>query len=260
VKKNIIALMLTGVVIGVLAAFVIIKPDILNPGIAKADGQLKTTTFVNSLDLLKQDLFINNIVLNANRNYKNLNGTVTKSDSSGIQSRAVFSIEQPSRFKLIYTPNINEPNNIVEAVNDGSKVQTNDSKQNKFDEFLPMKPMATPKVPDESAVIPDYNGTFLPTGGINELIHPEMYIQSTFRNGTISLLKDEKFLSRNTKVYQLDYKQSKLGTKQQFWFDSETGIILKTIIFNGDKIVQTYAFDSIDYPNKINDLKFKLLK
>jgi outer membrane lipoprotein-sorting protein len=225
-----------------------------------ATEPVKGPRFINSLEKLKENSFIKDKVLNANRNYKNLEGTVVKTNDSDIKSRIIISIEQPNRFRLTYTPNLQQPDDIIEAVNDGNIVQVNDSKLKKFDEFEPVKQMLKPKVPNEDEVVPDYNGTFLPVGGINEMIHPEMYIQSVFRRAEINVLGEETFLNRKTTLIQLFEKQSKIGDTQKLWFDNETGMILKTEIHKDGKFVESSTFESISFPEKLDEKIFTPLK
>jgi outer membrane lipoprotein-sorting protein len=97
----------------------------------------------------------------------------------------------------------------------------------------------------------------LPVGGVNELIHPEMFIQGAFSRGQVTVKEEETFLNRKATVIVLNYKEGKLGNRQTFWIDNDTGIILKLVSSDGDKPVQTIAFNEIKFSDKAKENTFR---
>lgn len=90
-------------------------------------------------------------------------------------------------------------------------------------------------VNEEDVAIPNYNGTFLHVGGINEMIHPEMFIQSLFRQGKVTILGEKQYLNRTVTVFQIKFTDPKLGDTEKLWFDNETGIVLKDAVYSNIK-------------------------
>ncbi|MGB9663118.1 MAG: hypothetical protein ACPL5F_14085 [Moorellaceae bacterium] len=212
--------------------------------------------YVNTLEEVARLPVIKDKVLSANNQYKSLEGTIIKEEATR-QAKVNLWIEQPDRFYVEYIPNIKEPEVVIKAVNDGNEVQVKDLKS-EIKRSKPLKPMEKPDKIEDNVIIPDYNGTFLPIGGVNEMIHPEMFAQSAFRRGELEVLGDEKYLDREATILQVRYKESKLGDLQKFWIDKETGIILKTVIYDTDKPIRSVYFVSISFPNNISPDKFKL--
>jgi outer membrane lipoprotein-sorting protein len=216
--------------------------------------------FVNSREQVAQYPIIANKMLKANYQYKALIGTfVTIKD--GVESNCQISIQQPGMFYVKYIPNTKEPNVVIEAVNNESDVQVKNA-NGKIDKFKPVKP-AKVEPQDlaelgDNVVIPDLNGTFLPIGGINEIIHPELLVQSVFRNGELTNVGEEKYLDRSVTVFKVVFKEPKLGDTQKFWIDNETGIVLKTILYNNGEAVKISYFESIQFVNSIEKSKFAL--
>ncbi|TXK75474.1 hypothetical protein [Paenibacillus sp. N3.4] len=95
---------------------------------------------------------------------------------------------------------------------------------------------------------------------MNELLHPEMFVIDLFSKGQFSVKGEEKFLDRDTTVIVLDRNEGKLGNKLTFWFDNQTGIILKMVSSDGEKPLQTMAFEKVTFSSKITNDRFKLFK
>ena len=156
-----------------------------------------------------------------------------------------------------YTPDVTQPDKVETAVNNGTEVQVKDA-YNNVRRSKPMEAMTKPEVLEDNTVYPDYNGTFLPIGGINEMLHPEMFEQGIFRQGQLSVVGEEELLKRKVTLLRVDLLSGKRGDCQKFWIDNETGIVLKTEIYKKDKVMQSMAFESVDFISGFNDSKFEL--
>ncbi|WP_248929698.1 hypothetical protein [Paenibacillus hamazuiensis] len=251
--KKIILIASLGLCVGVAGAY---SGYFIN--ISKANNS-SVPNFVNSKETINEIPIVKNKILKANANYKNLHGTVLRTQN-GKKSKTEVWISQPNNFKVIYTPNINVPNEIITSVNDGQDVQTKE-KDNTIKKSKPMKEMKPKnKLENENAIVPDYNGTFLPIGNINELIHPELLVQSVFRSGDISISDKLSYLDRSVTQIKVDLKGSKLGTTQEFLVDNETGVVLKSTLYDKKEVIDTLEFISIEFPSKFETNSFELLE
>lgn len=202
---------------------------------------------------------IKNKGLKTNANYISLEGQIsTKLEQTGEVSLTDITVEQPGRFHVKYTHDTKTPSLFEEAVNDGEKVQIKDNAGKINDFAAPAK--SVEKIDNVNNTSPDYNGTYLPIGGVNELLHPEMFIIDLFSKGQFTVKGEENYLDRDTTVIVLNRSEGKLGNKLTFWFDNETGIILKMVSSDGDKPLQTIAFEKVNFNSKAKEDSFKLLK
>jgi outer membrane lipoprotein-sorting protein len=257
-KRRILLVVAAGLVLGVTGAL-IAKPTFLLPGSVMAETN-STPNFVNTKEQVYNLPIINNKVLKANRNYATLQGSVTTTNNIGIQSKTNVWITQPDRFRVEFIANVNKPTEVIEAVNDGTDVQIKD-KDSSIKNSKPIKPMPTPKAKEDNVVVPDFNGTFLPIGGTNELIHPELFAQTIFRQGKINLVGEQTYLNRNVTLIKIDQiTNPKIGTSEDFWIDNETGVVLKTIRYDQDKVLETIQFEQIDINSHIDNSKFDLFQ
>ncbi|WP_223069515.1 hypothetical protein [Paenibacillus caui] len=253
-KKSVLFVITGGIVLGITASF-ILKPTFFMPESVKAEN---ASNFVNSKDQVNDIPIIKNKVLKANDNYASLQGSVTTINEFG-QSKTNIWLHQPDKFRVEFIADVNKPSEVIIAVNDGNDVQikNNDSIQNS----KPMKPMPAPKTTEENVVVPHYNGTFLPIGGVNELIHPELFAQTIFRQGQINIIGEETYLDRKVTIIKIDQLVNpKIGTSQDFWIDNLTGVVLKTVRYENDKILETIQFDQVEFNNNINESKFDLFQ
>lgn len=243
-KQSLFRLVASGAILGGLVA---IGHVFIRPHIASAAQVLPKPPYVNSRQQLEQVPIIKDKVLTANNNYSYLHGTVLITDvNSGISSKDEVWLKQPDKFKLIFTPNTAYPNQTIVAVNDGSKVQV----QGLDGSIKDSKPVQAPPQPVAAAdneVVPNLNGTFLPFGNINEMLHPEMFEQSIFRLGTLTVSGQGTYLGRPFTLIDVHLAQSKLGDEQKFWVDNSTGIVLKTIVYKQGSPIQEFAFTSLDF-------------
>lgn len=243
-RKMFLAAAAGGVVLGGLVA---IGHVAFGPQIVGATQPVPSPQFVNSRQQLEQIPIIKDKVLTANHNYQYLYGTVQVTDTlSGISSKDEIWLEQPSKFKLLFTPDTSKPNQTIIAVNDGSKVQV----QGLDGIITDSNPVQAPQqvvTPADNEVIPDLNGTFLPTGNINEMLHTELFEQSIFRRGTLTVVGEDTYLGRPTKVLDVHLAASKLGDEQKFWIDNGTGLVLRTVLYSKGSPIQDYSFTNVDF-------------
>ncbi|WP_171691602.1 DUF1571 domain-containing protein [Paenibacillus germinis] len=214
--------------------------------------------FVNTKEKVISIPIIKEKVLNANNNYKFLEGTVIRTNNqNNRKSKTSLWIAQPNNFKVQFTPNIDKPDEFIESVNNGTEVQTK-NKDKSIQKSKPMKEAPAPKVDSDDVVIPNYNGTFLPIGDVNELLHPELVTQTVFREGDITVTEGLSFLDRKVTKVSVTLVQSKLGTSAEYLIDNETGIFLKIVRYDQDKVLDTYEFIDIKFPEKLKDNAFAL--
>lgn len=259
-KKLLIISASIGVILALTVTAVRFNTSLFKPITTNAVSNTAQSKFVNSREKIDALPIVKNKMLTANKNYTSLKGTIIDDNKeTGIQSKINLLINQPDYFYVEYTPDITQPDKIQKAINNGNDIQVIDSK-NTLKKLKPMKNMIKPKVIEDDTVYPDYNGTFLPISGANEMIHPEMYTQSIFRMGSLTQIGEEKFLSRMTTVIQVNSTELKVGNKQKFWIDNETGIILKTETYNDDKVLDTLAFENIDFSTNNDTSKFQLFE
>lgn len=206
---------------------------------------------------------IKNKALNTNANYSVLEGSISRTfHENGDKQIVEFTIEQPGRFHAKHIPNAKNPNLFEESVNDGTFVKTKGS-DGKLNESTPPSIAKKEKAQDlDKKISPDYNGTYLPFGGVNEMLHPEMFIQGALNRGKVTVKGEEKILGRDATVIVIDrdVKEGKIGNRQTFWFDNQTGIILKAVDADGDKPLRTTVFEKIKFSDKANEAIFKSLK
>jgi len=247
-KKGIMLLIAIGVFLGIFVALA--RPFEVNASLKNKPD------YVNSREQVEKVPIIENKLLKANDQYKSLEGTIII-EKEGVTSKVNLSIEQPSRFYCEYIPNIKEPDVKIEAINNGDEVQEKDEYSN-IEKSEPWVETKRPDQLEDNAVYPNYNGTFLPNAPVNEMIHPEMYAQSAFRRGELEVVGEENYLNRKTTLIQVKYKESKLGNVQKFWVDNETGIILRTVIYDNNEPVKSKYFESISFNKNISSKRFNL--
>lgn len=252
-RKN----LLLAILCGVLAGGSIWGMESFKPMEANAKAKEPKTSFKNSLKQVYDMPIVKEKMGKVNQNYKYLTGTlIYENRSSEIKSEYKLWIEQPNRFRVEYTPDLSNPEDKIVSVNTGDEVETKD-KKGKIKKSLPVKPInKTVDTASDNEVVPDFNGTFLPIGGINEIIHPEMLAQSAFRRGELKVLGEETLLDRKATLIQVDYTISKLGDSEKFWIDNKTGLILKTELYDKAELLRSYYFESIDF-SKIDSNEFK---
>lgn len=92
------------------------------------------------------------------------------------------------------------------------------------------------------------------------MLHPEMFIQGALNRGKVTVQGEEKILGRDATVIVIDrdVKEGKIGNRQTFWFDNQTGIILKAA--DANKPLRTTVFEKIILSDKANEAIFKSLK
>ncbi|MDQ0896420.1 MULTISPECIES: hypothetical protein [unclassified Paenibacillus] len=189
-----------------------------------------------------------NKLLDVNHKYSALEGKIIKTlESTGEKELVELVIEQPSRFYVKHILDSKTPDRFEESINDGTNVQIKGS-DGEISKLTPA----------------DINGlgVLLPIGGVNELLYPKMFIHNAISSGQSTLKVEEKFLDRDSTVIVINRKVGieKLGNKLTIWFDNQAGIILKIVSSDGDKPVQTIAFDQIKFTEKANEEKFKNIK
>jgi outer membrane lipoprotein-sorting protein len=259
-KIKILYSVIISICICTAATFIALKTGILAPMVAQADSNKPSPNFVTTRDDLKKVPIVKDKILTANNNYKSFSGTViVNSKANNLQSKIDVWIAQPDKFRIEYTPNVNQPEYTEVAVNDGKTVQSKNSKDGKIKTSDPVKKMSKPQSIEDNEIVPDFNGTFLPIGGINELIHPEM-LEGVFRSGKLTTTENEQYLNRKVTIMRIDQTDSKAGNCQKFWVDNETGIILKAVLYNNDEVIYSVAFQSINFSNGVDLANFKLLK
>ncbi|WP_156390193.1 MULTISPECIES: hypothetical protein [unclassified Paenibacillus] len=186
-----------------------------------------------------------NKLLDVNHKYSALEGKIISTfEPTGEKELVVLVIEQPSRFYVKHILDSKTPDRFEESINDGTNVQIKGS-----DGEI-----------SQSSPADNGLGLLLPIGGVNELLNPEMFIHNAISSGQPTLKAEEKFLDRDSTVIVIDRKEGKLGNKLTIWFDNKAGIILKIIFSDGDKPLQTIAFDQIKFIDKADEEKFKNLK
>ncbi|WP_307605356.1 hypothetical protein [Paenibacillus sp. V4I9] len=184
-----------------------------------------------------------NKLLDVNHRYSALEGKIVITfEATGEKELVELVIEEPSRFYVKHIFDSKTPGRFEESINDGTNVQI--------------------KGPDAKILQlnPANNGTLLPIGGVNELLNPGMFIYDAINSGQTMLKGGEKFLDRDSTVIVINRKEGKLGNKLTIWFDNQAGIILKIVTLDGDKPLQTIAFDQIKFTDKANEEKFKDIK
>lgn len=259
-KKLLISSASVGVALALILIAIGINTEIFKPQTTKAIENKVQPNFVNSRETVNTIPIVKNKMLSANKNYTYLQGTIINDNKqTGIQSKVILSIKQPAYFNIEFTPDITQPDKVEKAVNDGDDIQIKDSKNN-LKKAKSMKDMPEATAIEDDTVYPDYNGTYLPIGGVNEIIHPELLTQSIFRMGTLKVLGEEKFLNRDTTIIQDNLKESKVGNIKKFWVDNETGIILKSETYADDKLLESLSFENIDISTKIDNSKFQLFE
>ncbi|MDQ0914030.1 MULTISPECIES: hypothetical protein [unclassified Paenibacillus] len=187
-----------------------------------------------------------NKLLDVNHKYSALEGKIIKTfEPTGEKELIELAIEQPSRFYVKHILDSKTPDLFEESIFDGTNFQIKGSDG----EISQLSPA-------------DINGlgVLLPIGGVNELLYPKMFIHNAISSGQSTLKVEEKFLDRDSTVIVIDRKEGKLGNRLTIWFDNQAGIILKIISSDGDKPVQTIAFDQIKFTDKANEEKFKKIK
>jgi len=257
-KKRIFGYISIGLTLGLVAAAITFSSNLFGPVVTNAADVKSKPNYIKTREQVNELPIVKDTILSANKNYSYLQGTVISTDkATGVQSKTNLWIEQPNRFRVEYIPDVTQLDVIEESVNNGDDIQTKGIDK-KIKKSMPIKSIWKPKIIEENAIYPDYNGTFLPIGGVNEMLHPEIYTQSVFRRGQLTIIGEEEFLTRKVTLIQVDFEESKLGNRQNFWIDNKTGIILKTEIYDNDKVLQSMAFESIEFPAKIDDSKFRL--
>ncbi|KZE52245.1 hypothetical protein AV540_10250 [Brevibacillus parabrevis] len=232
------------------------------PEITEANSK---SQYVNSVAELKEEPIIGVKMFKANDNYGSLSGTIVKTGEVENSITEVV-IAQPDRYYVKFIPNSNDKDVYFEAVNDGKSVQIKEDKG----QIVESNPFPTQSIKEsqnlkenkkgDNEVRLNLNGTFLPIGNVNEMLHPEMYVQSVFRRGDMNVLGEEKYLERDVTVIEISNAQLKIGDRQKFWIDNKTGIVLKTVLYDDDDEVQSQYFESIEFNNKKNTGTFKLFK
>ncbi|MCP3776467.1 hypothetical protein NLX71_24790 [Paenibacillus sp. MZ04-78.2] len=228
----------------------------------KAESTNKAVSLEANAAAIKNISKINDKILITNQTYSSLEGKIsTTYHTTGEQEVIELVIEQPGKFYAKQILDSKNPSYFVEAVNDGEEVQVKESDSSEVQTSLPPnKSDAKAIYETNNAITPDYNGTYLPIGGVNELLHPEMFIQGAFTRGNVTVKGIEKYLERETTVVSLDYPKGKLGNKHTFSIDNQTGIILKLVSSEDDKPIQTITFEQIKFSDKIDGVKFKKFK
>lgn len=186
-----------------------------------------------------------NKLLDVNHKYSVLEGKIIKTlESTGEKELVALVIEQPSRFYVKLILDSKTPDRFEESINDGKNVQIKGSDG------------------EISELTPADNRLLLPIGGVNELLNPGMFIYDAISSGQTTLKGGEKLLDRDSTVIVINRKVGieKLGNKLTIWFDNQAGIILKIVSSDGDKPVQTIAFDQIKFTDKANEEIFKNIK
>ncbi|MDH7577259.1 MAG: hypothetical protein QHH75_05380 [Bacillota bacterium] len=128
-----------------------------------------------------------------------------------------------------------KPKYTLEATSDGKKTFVYFKDENLYlqqDTYINPQPgQLLPEAPPD-AVIPYLNGTQIPFGvDIDLAVHPELLVQNKiFKKASVSVLGEEKIGERNALKIEIkvpDPGAEKLGDKQYYWIDTETGILLK---------------------------------
>ncbi|WP_281888431.1 hypothetical protein [Paenibacillus sp. YYML68] len=262
-KKNL--LITYSILLGCIAgAVAFVAPEVKMNGQAAASVTLPehATTkaeFEKSKDIISSIPVLMDKAMRTNQQYKVLEGVVSiRLEERGEEERIDLTIKQPDQFYVRRTPNSNNPADYEEAINDGSTVHIKDHK-GKISTSKPFSKHPSENFSDLNKKInPDYNGTYLPIGGVNEMLHPEMFIQGMLTRGVVTVQGEEQFLGRVTTVIVVDLKNGKLGDRVTFWFDNDTGIILKIVDSDGDRPIRTMAFESISFSEKPKPHAFQL--
>jgi len=255
-KRSKVISVVIGVSLGIVASIAFYATSGSPLNIIEESSKNGKPNYVYTKEEIAKIPIIEKKVLKANSTYKSLTGSIIK-EYGEKKSKVNLWIEQPDRFRVEYIPNLNEPSEVITAVNNGNEIQTKD-KNSSIKKSKPLKPVENKKKSEENEIVPDYNGTYLPIGGINEIIHPEMFAQGAFRRGKLEILSDEEYIGRKVTPIQVKYQEAKLGDSQVFWIDNETGIVLKTVIYDKDKPVRSIYFESVNFSDKIDSKKFKL--
>ncbi|TKI57714.1 hypothetical protein E8L90_21005 [Brevibacillus antibioticus] len=244
--KKIIGSIVVGVTLGVGAYgyMYLSKPEI-----TEANSK---SPYINSIAELKEEPIIGLKMFEANNNYGYLSGTIVKTGEVE-NSITEIVIAQPDRFHVKFFPDSNDKKVFIEAVNDGKIVQIKEENG----EITESTPLPTQNImelqslkessKDNNEVRLNLNGTFLPIGNVNEMLHPEMYVQSVFRRGDMNTLGEEKYLERDVTLIEIVNAQLKIGNRQVFWIDNKTGIVLKTVLYDDDAEVQSQYFESVEF-------------
>ncbi len=256
-KKKIFPILIIISVCG-LSALITYNTGFFAPSTLQAVNS-KSPEFTSTRNELKEIPIMKNKIFKANANYKSLSGTILVKNIDDTQSEVKLWISQPDKFKIEYTPNINQPDIVQIAVNDGSVVQTKDSVTSNISSSEPIKKRPKPTNIQDDEIVPDYNGTFYPIGGVNELIHPEMF-EGVFRSGKLTIVGDENFLGRDVTVLNVDLSNAKLGNCHRFWVDKDTGVVLKTEICDNENVLYSAAFQTISFSDDVSVANYKLFK
>ena len=257
-SKQIIGSIVVGATLGVgMYGYI----QLTKPEITEANSK---SQYVNSIAELKKEPIIGSKMFKANDNYNYLSGTIINSGEVDNSITEVV-LAQPDRYYVKFIPNPNDKEVFFEAVNDGKSVQIKEDNG----KIIESNPLPTQSIEeslsvkeskeDDNEVRLNLNGTFLPIGNVNEMLHPEMYVQSVFRRGGMNVLGEEKYLERDVTVIEISNAQLKIGNRQKFWIDNETGIVLKTVLYDNDDEVQSQYFESVEFNSK-NMGVFKLFK
>lgn len=214
---------------------------------------------IHSLDEMIKDPILAN-AMHTNDNYKFLYGKVRQKGDKG-ESFAEVWINQngDGKYKVIWYRDVNDSENVYESTNRGDKVKTTLKKHGKVEitDSLKKMKLPTPEKRLQNAVYPNWNGTF--TGTIvDSLIHPESDIQSLFLRSKVSNDGVVEILGRKVTKFIVDpqYKKDKVDTGHyEYYFDNETGILLKIISYDGNEVKEETCFEELEF-KVINDNKF----
>ncbi|KPU45378.1 hypothetical protein OXPF_10730 [Oxobacter pfennigii] len=173
-------------------------------------------------------------MLTANDNYTFLSGIVELEEFTPIKSmtKVNISVKQPDKYIVEVFDLYDDKANTSIAVNNGKEIQLKEP-DTEIKKYKPFTESNKTQADPNEGIVPDFNGTYLALSGpVNSMIHPEFYVHDAFRRSTVTVLGDDKFLDRAATVINLKYVENKGGDSQTFWVDKNTGVILKTELYD----------------------------
>ncbi|MDP2212205.1 MAG: hypothetical protein Q8J63_10760 [Candidatus Aquicultor sp.] len=256
-RKSRKAVMVLCIVCGVFAGGYIISNSMMKS--ADAVNTEPPTHRIHTLeDVLKDPILAN--AMHTNDNYRTLYGTVKLKSVKGDEFAEVW-IEQgkSAKYKVHYILDINDADAVIESTNRGDKVKTINRKLASEEITDAIPEMKKPAKLQPNTIYPNWNGTF--TGSIvDSLIHPENSIQSLFLRSKITNNGTDTILGRKVTKYTIEpqYKKPMVDTgKYEYYFDNETGILLKTTAYDGNNIKEDLHFETLELNCEIDDKMFR---
>ncbi|MDI6815964.1 MAG: hypothetical protein QME41_02060 [Actinomycetota bacterium] len=233
---------------------------ILKPAVAENKG-----SFVN-IHTIVRNLTSDPVLakaMNTNANYNTLIGTIKKNSSKENSSAELTVQQNPALYSVVYTPDLRDPAETIEEKNNGDKVLRFDKKKQKKEYSNSIPEMTTSGARDSNTIYPNWNGTSTQIHEVNALLHPEISIQGLFTRSIVTNKGVAEIAGRKATEYMVEprVKKEQLDfdkiDRYEFFFDNETGILLRTVSYDGSNIKEEIYFEKIDIDREIDQNIFK---